>query len=151
MYEHKEVDECFDWIRRAGWDCFVTLKYPREPSPRHTGTRAWTAEDAFGGWTYENFLNLGKSSFDGYVRATEHRDNGDVLFHTLLRGMSSEWFEEHSRRRWFDMSAGAAWERPFDEKIERLFKYFFYKMRCDIECYIVGDIKVYRADEYSAK
>lgn len=150
MDEYSELEECFDWIRQGMWTWFVTLKYPREGSPKHTGPRAPSAEDAFRGWTYEMFLNLGRSSFDGYVRATEQRDNGDVFFHVLLRGVPRDW-EKYCRRRWFELAAGAAWDRPLDAGIERLFKYFFYKVHCDIECFIAGDIKVYRADEYTRR
>jgi len=145
MYENNAAEECFEWIRLGMWTWFVTLKYPREGSPKHKGPRASSADDAFAWWSNELLQNT-KEWCVAYVRATENREDGDVLFHVLLRGVPSEQ-EESWRWRWFDISAGAAWGRTLNAGIERLFKYLFHKVHCDIECYAVGDIKVYRADE----
>lgn len=147
MYEHSELEQCFECIRQGAWTQFVTLKYPRDGSLKHKGPRAPSAEDAFAEWVYEMSTPNCRDSFDGYVRVTERRDNGDVLFHVLLQGGYSEGFEKHWRWRWFEKSAGAAWERRLDEKIEGLFRYFFFTVRCDIECCVGGGVTGCRAAE----
>jgi len=149
MYEYGDVEECFDGIRQGLWTWFVTLKYPREGSPKHTGPRASSAEDAFAWWSNELLQNT-KEWCVAYVRATEKRKDGDVLFHVLLRDLPGEQ-EKYWRWRWFDIAAGAAWDRSLNEGIERLFKYLFYKVHCDIEVYTAGDIKLYTADEYARR
>jgi hypothetical protein len=151
MYENNAAEQCFEWVRSGWWTWFVTLKYPREASPKHKGPRRQSAEDAFADWISQMYDRTGKESFDGYVRVTERRDNGDILIHVLLRGIASKWFEEQWSWQWFDMSAGAAWERPLDDKIEGLFRYFFFRVHCDLECCIGGEVTVCRADEYTRR
>ena len=151
MYKNDEVETCFEYIRERGWTWFVTLKYPLVGSAKHKGPCAKNAEDAFSWWFSAMSSPNCRDSFDEYVRVTEHRENGDTLIHVLLRATAGGRLPKDWRWLWFDGSAGAAWERPVDDKIEGLFKYFFYKVHCDMECSILGDVTSLRADDYAPR
>ena len=142
------LEQTFDWVTRGGWTWFVTLKYPLEGSPKHTGWRASNAEDAFSSWICEMVDPHERDGFDSYMRVIEQRENGDTLFHVLLRTYPCNWFLKKWRWRWFQISGGSSWERPLDTKIVGLFRYFFYKVHCDIEYNIAGESALLRAAEY---
>jgi hypothetical protein len=142
------LEQAFDWVTRNLWNWFVTLKYPKEKSPKHRDSRASSAEVAFEWWTTEMLMWDGKPELDSYLCAIERRNNGDTLFHVLLcKGFNdpelSNW-----RWRWFEISGGSSWERPLDSKIVGLFRYFFFRVHCDIKYNIAGESALFLATDY---
>jgi len=150
-YKDYELKRAFDRITGYYWTWFVTLKYPEEKSPKHRGYRASSAEHAFYSWTSSLMVRDGTPELDSYFCAIERRDNGDTLFHILLFNDSGDQKLQKLRSLWFDISGGASWERPLDNKIVGLFRYFFFKVHCDIEYNIAGDSALFRATEYQRK
>jgi hypothetical protein len=136
---------------RLSWTWFVTLKYPEEKSPKHRGSRASSAQDAFYSWTSSLMMRDGTPELDSYFCAIEHRDNGDTLFHVLLFNDSHDQMLKNWRWFWFEISGGGSWERPLDSKIVGLFRYFFFKKHCDLQYSIAGDSAYLRAEDYQHK
>jgi hypothetical protein len=132
VFEDEDRETCFKTIRDGWWDWFLTLKFPPTPSPKYHAVRYEDPEDAFMEWFDEIQSEHGEGSCLPYVRVIERRENGDVLFHVLLHGVP-EGIQRHWRMRWWELSAGAAWDRKLDAGIEKLFAYLFYKVHCDIE------------------
>ena len=142
------LEQAFDWVTRGTWTWFVTLKYPKEKSHKHQGSRASSAEVAFECWTTEMLMGNGTRELDSYLCAIERRNNGDTLFHVLLFKGSNDQELSNWRWRWFEISGGSSWERRLDSKIVGLFRHFFFKVHCDIEYNIAGESALFRADDY---
>ena len=131
MYGDYDVDGCFEFVRDGMWDWFLTLKYPRTITPKYRWKRNENPEDAFAERIHEL---LSEHRFGiSYVRVIERRDDGDILYHVLLRDIPEEFWQRHWRWRWYELTAGAAWDRRLDAGIERLIMYFFYRLHCDVE------------------
>jgi hypothetical protein len=135
-YTGEELDRCFAAVEDGWWDCFLDLKYPRHIGAEYTASRYENPEEAFMVWIDEIGQEHGVNS---YVRVIERRDNRDILFHVLLSGVPVS-FQRFWRQRWWELTAGAAWDRPVDRQLQGLFKYFVFKKRCDIETSVGGSI-----------
>jgi hypothetical protein len=144
-----EVEMCFEFVRDGMWDWFLTLKHPREIAPKYTAKRYENAEEAFMVWMDEMASEHGGGSGISYVRVIEKRDTGDILFHVLLRDVPEEFWQRQWKRRWYELSAGSAWDRRLDAGIERLIQYLFYRVRCDIEISIAGSEIFFPAGEHA--
>ena len=76
---------------------------------------------------------IGQNYGDGvsYVVAIERKERGDCLLHVLLCDIPEEdrwsW-----RMQWRDVSGSGAWDRTFDNRVEGLFRYFYFKVNCKI-------------------
>jgi hypothetical protein len=148
MDTHEDIERCFEFVRDGMWDSFLTLKYPREIGPKYTANRYEDSEDAFAVWIDELASVHGGSGIS-YVRVIEKRENGDVLFHVLLRDVPEGFWQRHWKWRWYELCAGSAWDRRLDVGIERLIKYFFSRVRCDVEYSINGFETYCRAQEHA--
>jgi hypothetical protein len=129
MDNRSEIDACLEFVRQGPWDWFVTLKHPREKSPKCWWDRYGDAEEAFMQWIAEVEREHGGQ----YVSIIEKRESGDTLFHVLLHGVPDDRLERHWRWRWFELSGGAAWDRRLDGGVDRLVGYFIRKLHCDVE------------------
>jgi hypothetical protein len=129
MFRELNLQSCWETVRTSSWDWFVTLKFPRSVSPKYKGERMENPEDAFHQWRWQ--VNPGH-----YIRVIEQRESGDLLFHVLLSGGPEplrDYLRKHFRHVWWELSRGAAWDRDMNRPIEGLLKYFFYKLRCEID------------------
>ena len=59
------LEHMFDWATPYPWTWFVTLKYPKEKSPKHRNFRAVNAEDAFDCWISEMLNRDGTPKLPG--------------------------------------------------------------------------------------
>jgi len=111
------------------------MKFPRVVSPKYPAIRCEGAEEAFMVWIGEaNGVygrGPGKSPIP-YVRVIEKTETGDVLLHVLLDGVP-EQMQSFWRRRWWELTSGAAWDRRLDARTEGLIRCLFYKQKCDVE------------------
>jgi len=130
MYGDDDLERCFNFVRDGSWDWFLILKYPRTITPKYRWRRYDNPEDAFAVLIDEMTSDHGFGI--SYVRAIERRDDGDILYHVLLRDIPEDCWR-HWRWRWYELTAGAAWDRRLDVGIERLIKYFFYRLHWDVE------------------
>ncbi len=142
------LEHMFDWATPYPWTWFVTLKYPKEKSPKHRNFRAVNAEDAFDCWISEMLNRDGTPKLQAYFCAIERRDNGDTLFHVLLFRASNDQVLRDWLWCWFEISGGGSWERPLDNKIVGLFRYFFFRKHCDVECSTGRERTYFRALDY---
>jgi hypothetical protein len=140
----EELNRCFAAVGDGEWDLFLDLKYPREVGPEYgDANRYANPDEGFMVWIDEMGQEHGVNS---YVRVIERRDNCDILFHTLLSGVPNH--RQHFwRHRWWELTAGAAWDRPVNKQLEGLFKYLVFKKRCDIEYSLKGSFTEYRWPE----
>jgi hypothetical protein len=140
----EELDRCFAAVEGGGWDLFLNLKHPRCMSAAYTANRYENPEEGFAVWMDEMGQEHGVNS---YIRVIERRESSDIIFHTLLSGVP-KGRQRFWRHRWWELTAGAAWDRPIDRPIEGLFKYFVFKKRCDIEYSRGGYLIEYRWPEH---
>jgi hypothetical protein len=128
MEYEDELRTCIDFIGRRSWDWFVTLRYPHTIKPRpNVFDYGRNPRDSFTSWIDEVTHNGA-----AYVRAVEERKNGDLWFHVLISDCSQnspDWW----RYRWYQLSAGSAWDRILNDGIERLFAYLAYRRGCFLE------------------
>jgi hypothetical protein len=144
MYtRNDELDRCFEAVNDGWWNWFVDLKYPKVTSPKYRANRA-SPEDGFTYWQGELEQEHGANS---YIRVIESRDGGDLLFYLLFRDVPTN-LQRHWKYRWWQLTAGAAWDRPIDRQLEGLFKYFVFTKRCDIEYCAGGSVTEYRWPEH---
>jgi hypothetical protein len=132
-----EIDECLKFVRDGWWTWFVTLKYPRIGSPRYTAHRYENPEEAFQVWLDEMTSEHGGGESLSYVRVIEPRENGDVLFHVLLRDVPEET-QRHWRWRWYELTAGGAWNRRMNGPLDGLIRFFLLRLRLKVEYSIAG-------------
>jgi hypothetical protein len=137
MYRDDSLERCFNFVRDGMWDWFLTLKYPQTITPKYKWVRYGHPDEAFKVWIDEMTCEHGLTI--PYVRVIERRDDGDVLYHVLLRDIPEGFWQRHWRWRWYEFTAGAAWNRRLDAGIERLIKYFFYRLHWDVEYSDYGD------------
>ena len=141
----EELDRCFAAVEDGVWDWFPDLKYPREVSAEYgAANRYANPDEGFMVWMDEMGQEHGVNS---YIRVIERRESSDIIFHTLLSGVP-KGRQRFWRHRWWELTAGAAWDRPIDRPIEGLFKYFVFKKRCDIEYSLHGSLTEFRWPEH---
>jgi hypothetical protein len=134
-----EFEELMQLIKNNWWMWFVALKYPHKCSSRYAGNRSADPEEAFAVWIGEVMHAHGREAVS-YVRATEHRDNRDVLFHVLLSAVPKK-LTRHWKWRWWELSSGSAWDRIMNDKTPGLFRFFALRLHCKVE--FCGRFNVY--------
>lgn len=136
MNSRQEFEDMLERAQRNWFDWFVTLSIPRVAGPKWNGCyRGTDPGESFQEWMGEIRDSHGrgpKASDVFFVRVEERRGAGNAVEHVILSGVPAV-ARNFWRHRWWEITAGAAWERPVDGEIHRLIRYFFYKKRFDVE------------------
>jgi len=123
MDDYNDPQLCFDFVRDGGWTWCVTLRYP--------STESDSVKDCFLTWIDWVGQNYGNGNCVSYALAIETLANGDRLLHVLLRDVPEE-SRKAWREQWDAVGGAGAWDRQLDDRIEGLFKFFYYQSHCRI-------------------